>query len=239
VVRYAAGELAIPEPDLARLRQLYAAGVRGADFALGRVLEPFAARSPEGIVAVTSDHGEAFGEHGTLDHRASLHPEVLRVPLVLAAPGRLPAGVRVSAPVSLQDLHPTLLELAGLGPEPGSLVGLVEGGAQPAPVVAAAWPDPVWAEHAGERFGREWRLFRRGDWALLAPRDDPGAAELYHLPSDPGMHRDRAPGEPERLARLTREAAPHLGAGEQAVVTAPLAIPDAVAARLRRLGYAH
>jgi arylsulfatase A-like enzyme len=239
VVRFAAGELAIPESDLAKLRQVYAAGVRAADFVLGRLLEPFAARSPDGIVAVTSDHGEGFGEHGTLDHRASLYPEVLRVPLVLAAPGRLPAGARVEAPVSLQHLHPTLLELARLGPAAGSFAGLAEGRGEPAPVAAAAWPDPVWAEHAGARFGWEWRLYRRGDWALVLPLDDPRAAELYHLPTDPGMRRDRAASEPERLAALAREAGPQLGTGEEAVATAPLAIPDRVAARLKRLGYAN
>jgi len=239
VVRFAAGELAIPAADLEKLRTLYAAGVRGADFVLGRVLAPWIARSPESIVAVTSDHGEAFGEHGALDHRATLYPEVLRVPLVVAAPGRLPAGDRVATPVRLQDLHPTLLELAGLGRPAGSFAGRASGGPEPEPVVAAAWPDPVWAEHAGSRFGREWRLFRRGDWALLMPLDEPRAAELYHLPTDPGMQRDRAAREPERLAALTREAAARLGAGEQSVATAPLAIPDPVAARLRRLGYAH
>jgi arylsulfatase A-like enzyme len=236
VVRFAAGTLDIPPPDLEKLRRLYAAGVRGADFVLGRLLEHWIARSPEGIVAVTSDHGEGFGEHGALDHRASLYPEVLHVPLVIAAPGRLPTGERVREPLRLQDLNPTLLDLAGIAHGPGSFA---RSGEPRPPVVAAAWPDPVWSEHAGGRFGREWRLFREGEWALVTPVDGPAGAELYHLPSDPGMRRDRAPDEPERVAALAAGAAEHAGGAVRAPVTAPLAIPERVADQLRRLGYAH
>jgi arylsulfatase A-like enzyme len=240
VVRFAAGQLAIPAADMAQLRQLYAAGVRGADFVLGRVLTHWIAASPDGVVAVTSDHGESFGEHGALDHRVSLYPEVLRVPLVVAAPGRLPRGVRVREAVSLQNLHPTLLELAGIEPSAGgSLVGLVEHEPLATPIVAGAWPDPVWAAHAGSRFGHEWRLFRQGDWALLLPVGDPAGAELYHLATDPGMHDDRAARETERVAELVLAAGAPLGLLTREPASAPLAIPDAVADQLRQLGYSH
>jgi len=239
VVRYAAGQLDIPEPDMTKLRQLYDAGVRGADFVLGRVLEHWIAISPDGVVAVTSDHGESFGEHGALDHRVSLYPEVLGVPLVVAAPGRLPAGVRVGEPVGLHDLHPTLLDLAGVEAAARSLVPLASGGEARKPIAAAAWPDPVWAEHAGERFARQWRLFRRDSWALLIPDGDPSSAELYDLASDPEMREDRATREPERLAELSAAAAAHFGPQADAAFTTPLEIPDDVAQQLQRLGYSH
>ncbi len=67
------------------------------------------------IVVITSDHGEEFGEHGGMGHGRSLHGEVLRVPLVIAAPGLL-APVRVPTPASLLDIAPTILELLGLEP---------------------------------------------------------------------------------------------------------------------------
>jgi arylsulfatase A-like enzyme len=69
------------------------------------------------IVVLTSDHGEEFGEHGGMGHGRSLHQEVLRVPLVIAAPGLL-APSEVAIPASLLDVAPTVLDLLGLAPTP-------------------------------------------------------------------------------------------------------------------------
>jgi arylsulfatase A-like enzyme len=70
------------------------------------------------IVVVTSDHGEEFGEHGLWEHGRSLNPEVTRVPMVLRFPPDVDAGSRVSTPVSLCEVGPTLLDLAELAREP-------------------------------------------------------------------------------------------------------------------------
>jgi arylsulfatase A-like enzyme len=218
---------------MARLARLYDAGVRAADFALGRILEAWVARYPEAIVAVTSDHGEHLGERGLLDHRSSVYPEVLRVPLVIAAPGRLPAGVRVPTPVNLERLHPTLLDLAGLGPTEGSLVPS-DGDDGPAdPITAAAWPDSLWSSTLGGRFSRTWRLYRGKTHALVL--DDENGAELYDLTRDPEMRRDIAADHPERVADLRRQARDRFGA--PASEAAPLAISAEIQERLSTLGY--
>jgi arylsulfatase A-like enzyme len=60
----------------------------------------------------TSDHGEAFGEHGQWDHRRSLHEEELLVPWVLRWPQVVRDDSRLDVQVSLLDLAPTLLGLA-------------------------------------------------------------------------------------------------------------------------------
>lgn len=65
-------------------------------------------------VIVTSDHGEAFGEHGHARHGQNGHEEQLRVPLVFRGPG-IAAGHRVLEPVGLIDVAPTVLDLYGLG----------------------------------------------------------------------------------------------------------------------------
>jgi arylsulfatase A-like enzyme len=75
------------------------------------------------IVVVTSDHGEEFGEHGFVGHGESLYAQVLSVPLVVIAPGRAPAGVRISRVVSTRHLGATLVGLAGLGSGYGRLGG--------------------------------------------------------------------------------------------------------------------
>lgn len=67
------------------------------------------------VVFITSDHGEEFMEHGYLQHGAHLYEEAVRVPLIVWAPGIVEHGPRrVSRPVSILDLMPTILGLVGL-----------------------------------------------------------------------------------------------------------------------------
>jgi len=68
---------------------------------------------------VTSDHGEAFLEHGMLGHGFAPHDELMRIPLVIRLPESMRSETgRVDTPVGLIDVMPTLLELAGADPEP-------------------------------------------------------------------------------------------------------------------------
>jgi len=62
------------------------------------------------IVIVVADHGEGLGDHHEIEHAYLLNEEVLHVPLIVVGPG-VQAGHRVGALVTLEDLHPTLVEL--------------------------------------------------------------------------------------------------------------------------------
>ncbi len=66
------------------------------------------------IVIVTSDHGEAFGEHGYHGHSDNLYLPLLHVPLLISFPARVPAGREIQEPVTLRDLAATILDLAGI-----------------------------------------------------------------------------------------------------------------------------
>lgn len=66
------------------------------------------------IVIVTSDHGEAFGEHGYHGHGDNLYLPLLHVPLLISFPARVPAGREIQEPVTLRDLAATILDLAGI-----------------------------------------------------------------------------------------------------------------------------
>lgn len=72
------------------------------------------------VWVVFSDHGEAFGEHGLTFHASTLYDELLRVPLVIHAPGR--GARRVDVPVSLVDLGPTVLDAYGVA-TPATMMG--------------------------------------------------------------------------------------------------------------------
>jgi len=92
------------------------------------------------VIVVTSDHGELFGEHGLAGH-GSLFEPVVRVPLLIAIPEGRRGAARVESQVRLIDVVPTLLELAGVEPDPEldgeSLVPLLK--ARPAPQRRLAW----------------------------------------------------------------------------------------------------
>jgi arylsulfatase A-like enzyme len=90
----------------------------------------------ETLIVVIADHGEQFGEHGYHFHGNSLYDVLLHVPLIVRAPGLVPAGRRVAAPVGLIDVAPTVLDLLGLPPpswtQGRSLVPLLaDGGSLP------------------------------------------------------------------------------------------------------------
>jgi arylsulfatase A-like enzyme len=106
-------------------RDRYDAAIAYLDGELERLLAELDRRGvlANTIVVVTSDHGEEFGEHGLEGHGGSLHALALNVPLVVIAPGRAPAGVRISPVVSTRHLGPTLVELAGLDSALGRLGG--------------------------------------------------------------------------------------------------------------------
>jgi arylsulfatase A-like enzyme len=108
-------------PKLVRLNHRYAGEVRYADSQLARLLAALArlGLDDDTIVIVTADHGDEFGEHGGWSHNHSVYQELLRVPLVMWAPGVIPGGRRVRAPVSVVDLPPTILELVGVPIPPG------------------------------------------------------------------------------------------------------------------------
>jgi len=102
------------------LRRLngYTGEVLYTDAVVGRFLDDLDRLGlPEDtIVVITSDHGEEFGVHGTVGHSGLLRESVMRIPLLIRAPGRIPANTRIDSVVSLVDLLPTLLDLTGQSP---------------------------------------------------------------------------------------------------------------------------
>jgi hypothetical protein len=86
------------------------------DHAIGGLLDSLARRGvlDSTIVVITSDHGELFGEHGIKGHGNGLHMPALWVPLIMVHPPSIPAGMRVTDPVSLQDIAATFTAFAGI-----------------------------------------------------------------------------------------------------------------------------
>jgi arylsulfatase A-like enzyme len=236
VEHYLRGSLEIPAEGLELLLDLYDGEVALVDEVVAAVLARWyqGKGRDESIVAVTSDHGELFGERGLLEHRGHVYPELVHVPLVVAAPGRLPAGVRASTPVQLHDLHPMLLELAGLEASRGSLDAVIGDVPRAHPIIAVAWPSPVLARVVGGRLARKWVLYRAGEEAVVSSTD--GDLEFYDLVTDPWMRNDQSPEKPERARALLGRAGPLL-AEAGPLPTKDLVFSKELRDRLRALGY--
>jgi len=178
--------------DLLEWRVRYAAGVAAFDRGLGIFLERLERRGvlEDAAVILTADHGEELLEHGGWDHGRTLYDEQLHVPLLLLLPGAEPR--QVEDVVSLVDLHPTLLELAGLAAaadadDASSLLPLVRGqGTRPtrsALAMATKWRPDL---HA----------IRTADHKLILDMAT-GAGVLFDLASDPGERRSAAADQRE------------------------------------------
>ena len=201
----------------------YRGEIAAVDAAVGRLLDAWNARPGPATVALTADHGEAFGEHGEESHSLFLYDVTLRVPLVLRGSG-VPAASRRPEPVSLVDLGATLLSLAGA---PASLPGASLLGAADA-------ARPLYAETLAPRFDFGWselRAIRAGRHKFIrAPR-----SELYDVEADPGEMRNLAGAQPEVVARLSAALDTVLSAAGEAQTRR--AVDPETAERLRSLGY--
>jgi arylsulfatase A-like enzyme len=107
------GRLYFPNADREGLIAAYDNALAYIDSQVGELLRNLE-RSPDWsntYVILTSDHGEAFGEHGTYGHGWDLYREVLRVPLIIAGP-KVPEGVRVPDIVETRQMFSTVLDLS-------------------------------------------------------------------------------------------------------------------------------
>ena len=114
---YGRGFREAPDLELARrVERAYRDGVRSLD---GEVEKTVALLEREGLLentllVVTSDHGEAFGEHGILIHGRALHEELVHVPLIAVGPPPFDTGRTIHTSLGVVDILPTFFDLAGL-----------------------------------------------------------------------------------------------------------------------------
>ncbi len=158
------------------------------------------ARGRRAVVVYTSDHGEAFGEHGSFFHSFDLHAEQIDVPLWIdAPPGTLPAAAlerlrrdAATRPVATGDVTATLVDLMGgldvpaLHARAGELAGTSLLRDPPGPRDVLLWNCPPTRECAAEAFGvvafplKLQYVGHEGRYACNDVEADPG--ELAALP---------------------------------------------------------
>lgn len=177
------------KPEGRATANAYDRAVREADDWVGDLLEELTELGLDDrtLVVLLSDHGEGLTEHGPPGHSYSAFQEVLRVPLVMRGPG-IAAGQRVTTPVSLVDVTPTLLDLLDLAPleasQGVSLLPALRGNLLPGQrTLFFSW------------LGENALGFRQGNWKYRRGN----RKALYNLADDPG-ERHRLPGSAFRIA---------------------------------------
>ncbi len=233
------------EAEVQGMRDGYDEEIRYLDEQVGAFVERMLAEHDDLVVAILSDHGEEFLEHGDIGHGHTLNEEQLRVPFQLAWGEAIDlAPRRVTSQVSTLDLLPTLLELAGLGwPEGATPLD----GRSLLPVLRGEEGDrPAFAETDSPGSPRSgWsgplRAWRRPDAKLVITdpwSEQAGRSWLYDLVQDPGEGVNLA-GEG---ALLRQTLADELQASGWLIEKEPLRLQtadtsDAELAELAELGY--
>lgn len=226
-----------PQEDLLKLRRYYAANVTMIDEKVGEIMDMLARRDylDNTIVIFCSDHADALGDHGHIQ-KWTMYDTVVRVPLVIWAPGRVKPGISDEL-VQLMDVSPAILEACGLpipdNWEAKSLWPLLEDD-QPS---AEPFRDHVYAELGRDHIqsASEFVIMRRDhDWKqVIYVGEDEG--ELYDLRTDPDetVNLWSDPSHQERRDQGTREILAWAALGayranrpKMRKPQAPMAVPD-------------
>jgi arylsulfatase len=169
-----AGEYRPGPEERERIRALYREDVDTVDRELGALLDYLEARRLHRRTAIvlSADHGEEFWDHGSLEHGRTLYEEVLRVPLVIAAPDG--AAAAHDDFTTVLDVAPTILVLAGVDARPLPGRNLLDDRDLPATSLSIG--------HT--LFGEEWTGVRTADRKVVW--SEHGEERAFDLLADPG-----------------------------------------------------
>ncbi len=177
----------LPDEVVRKARAGYYGLVTQHDALIGKifdVLEKEPGLRETTAVAYTSDHGEMAGENG-MWWKNNFYEGSVSVPLIVTLPGSSKRLARRSEVVSLIDIGPTLIELAGENPwdvaTGRSLVPLLSD--QP-----VKWDNVAFSEHPPVFGEPPVRMIRSGKWKLV--HYDGATPQLFNLETDPHEFHD-------------------------------------------------
>lgn len=173
----------VTEKDIRAARHGYYANISYVDSLMGQMIDTLEKTGmlDNTVIVFTSDHGDFLGERGLWYKMSYLEPSA-HVPMLVWSPGRYKAR-RVSEPVTLADILPTLADIGHGGTcklarnvDGRSLVPLLEGAAED-PLATA------WGEYLAEGAIAPMYMLRRGPWKFIHSPVDPD--QLFNLADDP------------------------------------------------------
>ncbi|MGD8330448.1 MAG: sulfatase-like hydrolase/transferase [Acidobacteriota bacterium] len=209
---------------------------------LRRVLEETGAAGNT-LIVLTADHGEGLGDHGEDGHAYFIYDSTMHVPLILWAPGVVPAGVVARGGASVVDIYPTVLSLLGVAAPPalGAAGDPDLGGGVTGVDLTPRLTDPdaagtaAYAESLIPYLDMGWSELRAlvdGNYKYIAAPEP----ELYDLAADPGETDNLVDVDVERADAMAEQLAALVEGDDVTAVTGAAVDPDNVAA-LQALGY--
>jgi arylsulfatase A-like enzyme len=111
-----AEDLTLNKEEIEFIEVLYDGEIAYTDSKIGEVVGMLKKKKlfDDTMILITSDHGEHLGEHGMWSHVASLHDEILRVPLIIKYPKGIECCREVNEYTQIIDIFPTIMEVAGV-----------------------------------------------------------------------------------------------------------------------------
>jgi arylsulfatase A-like enzyme len=148
-----------------------------ADALVGRTLELLRENGmlEDSLIIYTADHGEAFAEHGALEHGNTVYDEMIRVPFIVHVPGAEPAVIEQQ--VGLIDIFPTLAEMLDLRVDDSAFEGR-----SIAPLLNGVQQSPA-RFYYSRAFGDKLKFTLRGEQYKYIYQD--GVDLLFDLQQDP------------------------------------------------------
>ncbi|MCK4563447.1 MAG: sulfatase-like hydrolase/transferase [Verrucomicrobia bacterium] len=175
-------------------RQEYFAIITHMDAQIGRILDALekSGKADNTYIFFTADHGLAVGHHGLIG-KQNMYDHSMRVPLLVAGPGIKP-GRKIAAPVYLQDIMPTAIELSGAPvPERVEFNSLL-------PLLNGKKKQQYKALYGA--YMKTQRMVIVGDYKLIM-YPTIKVNRLYNLKKDPQEMNDLA-GNPEYAGKITQ-----------------------------------
>ncbi len=179
------------------VRKIYFAMIAEVDAMVGHLMEAVdkLKLSDSTYVIFSSDHGELAMEHQQF-YKMSMYEPSVRIPLIITGPG-VGEGAQIEKPVSLVDIYPTLMDMAGMA-HPSRLDGY-----SLMPELAGSSsqrPDWVLSEFHGTSLNTGSFMLRRGDWKYVAYVGyEP---QLFNLVEDPDEVRNVAGSQPDIVKEM-------------------------------------
>ena len=182
----------LSENDLNLTRARYDGEIRYTDDTLRKMFRDLDTSGflHDALVIITSDHGEEFGEHGSVLHGSHLYDELLKVPLIILDTSK-PEGRVDERMVSTIDIVPTILGSIGI-PVPAGMEGgnLLD-------ATMSTRSDSVFSQYGDTAYSvrtRRWKLIRN---------KMPATTELYDMVADPAEKNNIAATVPEQVSSLS------------------------------------
>lgn len=227
----------MPPRDLQHLIALYDGEIAWTDWHVGAIVDALEQRGmlDNTVIAITSDHGTEFFEHGNKGHRTTLFDELIRVPLVLRYPPSIPAGTRVTLQSRSVDIGPTLLQLAGLPAAEGVL------GSSLMPLALGQVDRDQMAVSELFSVGQQVRTLRTPQWKFydVISLQRQLWADLSADPMEQHLQVVAADNSGAQLLQRYRAIAADLDARRErlGIAAAGSEVPEDVRQQLRALGY--